>query len=116
MPRARSSSVMPGLAVEISSLTNSAGAGADKLEEYYEAGVMLVWVVYPGPSTVCVYTSTTTVRVLAPGDELEGGDVLPRFRVQRHAVSRVSASAGSSISAPDHRHPSASRGRFDGRD
>ena len=73
--------VVPELAVEIVSLTNSADAVAVKLEEYYKAGVILVWVVYPGQSKVYAYTSTTTVRVLAPGDVLDGGDVLPGFRL-----------------------------------
>jgi len=81
MPRARSWAVVPELAVEIISLTNTADAVAEKLEEYYKAGVRRVWVVYPGQSKVYAYTSTTEVRVLAPGDELDGGDVLPGFRL-----------------------------------
>ena len=81
IPRLRSWAVVPELAVEIISLTNSADAVAEKLEEYYKAGVVLVWVVYPGQSKVYAYTSTTAVRVLAPGDELDGGDVLPGFRL-----------------------------------
>ena len=40
-----------------------------------------MWVVYPGQSKFYVYRSTTSVQVLAPGDELEGGDVLPGFRL-----------------------------------
>ena len=72
---------MPELAVEIISLTNRADEVAEKLEEYYKAGVRLVWVVYPGQSKVYAYTSTTDVRVLAPGDELDGGDVLPGLRL-----------------------------------
>jgi Uma2 family endonuclease len=81
IPRVRSWAVVPELAVEIVSLTNTADAVAEKLEEYYKAGVILVWVVYPGQSKVYAYTSTTAVRVLAPGDELDGGDVLPGFRL-----------------------------------
>jgi Uma2 family endonuclease len=81
IPRARSWAVVPELAVEIVSLTNTADEVAGKLEEYYKAGVILVWVVYPGQSKVYAYTSTTTVRVLALGDELDGGDVLPGFRL-----------------------------------
>jgi Uma2 family endonuclease len=69
--------VIPDLAVEIVSLTNTADEVAEKVEEYFQVGVRQVWVVYPGQSKIYVYTSTTAVRVLAPGDELEGGDVLP---------------------------------------
>ncbi len=39
--------------------------------------MLLVWVVYPGHSKCYAYKSTTAVRLLAPGDEREGGDVLP---------------------------------------
>jgi len=81
IPRARSWAVVPDLAVEVISLTNTADDVAEKLEEYFKAGVRLVWVVYPGQSKVYAYTSTTEVRVLAPGDELDGGDVLPGFRL-----------------------------------
>ncbi len=81
MPRVRSWAVIPDLAIEIVSLTNGADEVAEKLEEYFKAGMRQVWVVYPGQSKVYVYTSTTAVRVLAPGDELDGGDVLPGFRL-----------------------------------
>ena len=72
---------MPDLAVEIISLTNTADEVAEKLEEYYKAGVRLVWVVYPVQMKIYAYTSTTQVRVLVPGDELDGGDVLPGLRL-----------------------------------
>ena len=72
---------MPDLAVEIISLTNTADEVAGKLEEYYQAGVRLVWVVYPVQMKIYVYTSTSQIRVLSPGDELDGGDVLPGFRL-----------------------------------
>jgi len=81
LPRVRSWAVVPDLAIEIVSLTNTADEVAGKLEEYFKAGMRQVWVVYPGQSKVYVYASTTAVRVLAPGDELDGGDVLPGFRL-----------------------------------
>jgi Uma2 family endonuclease len=78
--RARSWAVIPDLAVEVISRTNTVDEVADKLEEYFQAGVRLVWVVYPAHSKIYVYTSTTSVRILTPNDELDGGDVLPGFR------------------------------------
>jgi Uma2 family endonuclease len=81
IPQARSWAVIPDLAIEIVSLTNTADEVADKLEEYFKAGVRHVWVVYPRHSKVYDFTSTTAVRVLAAGDELDGGDVLPGFRL-----------------------------------
>ena len=81
MPQARSWAVIPDLAVEIVSLTNLADEVLDKLEEYFKAGVRQVWIVYPRHSKVYAYTSTTAIRILAPGDELDGGDVLPGFHL-----------------------------------
>jgi len=79
MPRVRSGAIVPDLAIEIVSGTNTADEVAEKLEEYFKAGMRQVWVVYPRQSKVYVYTSTTAVRVLALGDQIDGGDVLPGF-------------------------------------
>ena len=91
LPRARSWAVVPDLAVEIVSRANTADEIAEKLEEYFKAGMRQVWVVFPGQSKVYVYTSTTTVQVLAAGDELDGGNVLPGFRL---AVRELLEQAG----------------------
>jgi Uma2 family endonuclease len=89
--RARSWAVIPDLAVEIVSRTNTADEVADKLEEYFKSGVRQVWVVYPVHAKVYVYSSTTSVHILARGDELDGGIVLPGFRL---AVSDLFDKAG----------------------
>ncbi len=81
MPQVRSWAVVPDLAIEIISLANSADEVAEKLEEYFNACTRQVWVVYPRQSKVYVYTSTTAVRVLALGDDLDGGNILPGFRL-----------------------------------
>jgi Uma2 family endonuclease len=81
LPREPSWAVIPDLAIEIVSRTNTADQVAEKLEEYFHSGVRQVWVVYPVQSKVYVYTSTTAVRILAPGDELDGGEVLPGLRL-----------------------------------
>jgi Uma2 family endonuclease len=81
MPQARSWVVIPDLAVEVVSRTNTADDVAEKVEEYFKVGARQVWVIYPRQSKVYAYTSTTKVSVLAPGDELDGGDVLPGFRL-----------------------------------
>ena len=84
----------PTLAVEIISLTNTADEVAEKLEEYYRAGVRMVWVVYPVQMKIYAYTSTTQVRVLAPGDELDGGNVLPGSATDPAASLRQGWRAG----------------------
>jgi len=81
IPRTQSWAVIPDLAVEIVSLTNTADNVAEKLQEYFHVGVRQVWVVYPRQAWVYAYTSTTSVVVLAPGAELDGGNVLPGLRL-----------------------------------
>jgi Uma2 family endonuclease len=73
--------VIPDLAVEVVSPTNTADEVLEKIDEYFRFGVRLVWVIYCEPLQVYVYRSAKDVRVLRPGDDLEGGDVLPGFRL-----------------------------------
>ena len=73
--------VIPDLAVEVISKTNTANQMAEKIEEYFRSSVRQVWVVYPGTSKVYIYDSATSVKILQVGDDLEGGSVLPGFRL-----------------------------------
>jgi Uma2 family endonuclease len=72
--------VVPDLAVEIISPSDQSHNTMAKLEEYFRVGVRLVWVIYPEFRKVYAYDSTTSVRILKVGDDLEGGPVLPGFR------------------------------------
>lgn len=80
-PKSASWPVVPDLAVEIVSPTNSADEIVTKLGEYFRAGVRLVWVVYPTEEQVQVWDSPDGCRVLRVGSELDGGAVLPGFRL-----------------------------------
>jgi Uma2 family endonuclease len=73
--------VIPDLAIEINSPSNSGDEVQGKIKEYFRAGVRQVWVVYPITQLVYVYSTPTTVQILQPGDDLDGGTVLPGFRV-----------------------------------
>jgi len=73
--------VVPNLAVEIISPTNTAKGIQDKLDDYFHAGVQLVWVIYPVNRCIYVYESLTSVHVLLEKDELVGEPVLPGFRL-----------------------------------
>ena len=73
--------VVPDVAVEVVSKSNSAPDIKEKIEEDFRAGVRLVWLIYPKQKVVDVYESPTTVRVLRREDDLQGGDVLPGFRL-----------------------------------
>jgi len=81
VPRTAAWDVIPDLAVEVISPTNTAKEVMDKLAAYFRAGVRLVWVVYPNHEQVYVYDSPTSVRILKVGNELDGGAVLPGFRL-----------------------------------
>jgi Uma2 family endonuclease len=73
--------VLPKLAVEVVSRTDLAEEVQEKVAEYLRAGVTLVWVVYPRLKQVYVYDSQTKIRALMRTDELDGGAVLPGFRL-----------------------------------
>jgi Uma2 family endonuclease len=73
--------VVPDLAVEVVSPTNLAEEIDAKLTDYFAAGVRLVWVIYPDSGRVYVYDSPDRCRVLERSDELDGGEVLPGFRL-----------------------------------
>ena len=83
---------LPDLAVDVVSRTNTADEGAEKLEEYFTVGVRRVWVVYPRQAKIYVYGPTTAIQVFSPGDELDGGEILPGFRL---SVQELFARAGS---------------------
>lgn len=69
----------PDLAVEIISPGNTNKEMDRKLQEYFDAGVKLVWYVYPEAQTVHVYRAVNQVRKLTADDSLDGEDVLPGF-------------------------------------
>ena len=73
--------VVPDLAIEVLSRTNSRGEMFAKLKDYFFAGVRLVWYVDPAAGTVDVYTAPDKVTTLTAADALTGGDVLPGFAV-----------------------------------
>jgi Uma2 family endonuclease len=69
----------PDLAVEVLSPSNPNREMARKREEYFAAGVRLVWLVAPRARIVEVYTAVDQVAVLNEACTLDGGVVLPGF-------------------------------------
>jgi Uma2 family endonuclease len=78
-PTAPIPQLAPNLAVEVLRRSNTPGEMAAKRQDYFTAGVDLVWEIDPVARTVTVYTSPTAVTTLTPGDILDGGSVLPGF-------------------------------------
>jgi Uma2 family endonuclease len=81
IPTANAWEVTPNLAVEVISPSNTADEIQTKLHEYFRAGVELVWVIYPREQEVYVYTAPTQVTILDRMGELDGGNVLPGFKL-----------------------------------
>jgi Uma2 family endonuclease len=70
---------VPDLAVEVLSEGNTAKEMSDKLADYFDAGVRLVWYIDPRDRTVQVFTRPDSPQVLHEHDTLTGGEVLPGF-------------------------------------
>ena len=73
--------MVPDLAVEIISPWDKGTEILTKLEEYFRAGVRVVWLIWPDQAKVYVYDSPTSTRILQVGDDLDGGAVVPGFRL-----------------------------------
>ena len=71
----------PDLAVEVLSPSNTVQEIDEKVALYFAAGSRLVWVFNPKRHTVAVYRSPLDVRILGGADALDGGDVLPGFKL-----------------------------------
>jgi Uma2 family endonuclease len=69
----------PNLAVEVLSVSNTPGEMAVKRQDYFTAGVEVVWEIDPRARTVVVYTSPTASTTLTTAGTLDGGTVLPGF-------------------------------------
>jgi Uma2 family endonuclease len=73
--------LVPDLAVEVLSKGNTAGEMRRKLQEYFQVGVRLVWFIKPATRTAEVYTSPRKKTTIPADGLLEGGSVLPGFRL-----------------------------------
>ena len=71
----------PDLVVEVVSPSDRERDMQAKVALYQEAGVPLVWVVDPQAQTVTVLALGQAPFLLTAMDTLDGGDVLPEFRV-----------------------------------
>jgi Uma2 family endonuclease len=78
--------IAPDLAVEVLSASNTVNEMERKIREYFESGARLVWLVDPRTRTVTVYTSPKQFTILDTSQTLDGGDVLPGFRISVAAL------------------------------
>lgn len=73
--------VVPDLAIEVVSPSNSWDEVLDKVQEYFQVGVRRVWVVSGPHRQVHVFSSPTEVRIFARTDTLDDAELLPGFRL-----------------------------------
>jgi Uma2 family endonuclease len=78
--------LVPNLVVEVLSQGNTASEMARKRQEYFAAGVQLVWLIAPENHTVDVYTAVDQVTRLDAHQLLDGGAVLPGFTLSLHEL------------------------------
>lgn len=71
----------PDLAVEVLSPSNTRTEIDRKLAEYLRYGARQVWIVDPETRTVTTHTAGGLPRFLEGEDVLDGGELLPGFRV-----------------------------------
>lgn len=86
MPADPVPSLAPDLAVEVLSAGNTPAEMRRKRQEYFRAGVRLVWEVEPNDRTVAVYTAPEGPTVLTAGQNLDGGVVLQGFTLALNDV------------------------------
>jgi Uma2 family endonuclease len=71
--------LIPNLAVEVLSVSNTKREIDRKIGEYFRVGVQLVWVIDPPTRTAEVYTAPDQCTGLTENQSLKGGAVLPGF-------------------------------------
>lgn len=81
LPRRPIPALVPDLAIEVLSETNTQKEMGDKLTKYFQAGVRLVWYVYSETHTARAFTSPTVVTEIDESGVLDGGEVLPGFQL-----------------------------------
>lgn len=70
--------LVPDLVVEVVSPNDKAEDLEEKLAQFRDAGIPLIWVIYPGTRSAHVLTQTSRLEV-RPSGVLDGGDILPGF-------------------------------------
>ena len=100
-PREPVPNLVPDLAIEVLSASNTRGEMEQKRREYFEAGVQLVWYIDPPTRSAIVYASADDPGTHhAETDSLSGGDVLPGFSLSLSNIfARAEPPAGNDNSS-----------------
>jgi Uma2 family endonuclease len=82
LPKKKVPDLIPDLAVEVISESNTPAEIRRKLDEYFRSGVRLAWVIDPRKRTAKVRKSARRSTLVREHQSLDGGDVLPGFSVK----------------------------------
>ena len=91
LPRESVAPLIPDLAVEVLSESNTRREMERKRKDYFTAGVRLVWQIDPDTKSAEVFTTPDDRAVVGADGELDGADVLPGFRL---SLARLFERAG----------------------
>lgn len=81
VPRTNAWAVVPNVAAEVVSPSNTFTEVTAKVPEYFQAGCQRVWVILPAEEQVYAYRSATEIQILSKADVLDGENTLPGFRL-----------------------------------
>ena len=73
--------VIPAFVTEFGSVTDNERNSIQKRHEYFDAGVQVLWWVFPSYQEVYVYTSPKTVIICTDDDTLSAAPALPDFQM-----------------------------------
>lgn len=82
VPKKPIPNLVPDLAVEVLSPTNTSGEMNRKVGEFFEAGVRLVWLIDPEKRTARIHTAAGSFTEIDADGTLDGLDLLPGFSVR----------------------------------
>ena len=81
-PRRRFMDLVPDLVVDVISPSERPGHITTKIVTYLNTGVRIVWLVDLENRSITVHAADRPPRTLTIDDELDGGEVLPGFRLR----------------------------------
>ena len=87
--------LVPNFVIEVLSISNTYSEMSRKRREYFHAGVELLWMVDHRSRTVTVFRSPQDALIVAEGQTLDGGKVLPGWQVDvAELFSRLDGGVG----------------------
>lgn len=76
----RYSEVVPDFVVEVISPNDTAAAFQQRVDDWLDAGVKVLWAVYPEVASVFIWRGRNQVERRSAADEIDAEPVLPDFR------------------------------------